>query len=334
MHRPDAEPAPERPSGRLALQGARARGRRSSPARCAGTSATPEARSATASCSSRATANPLVYAMLAVYNEALRARYEQTGDARFLRVQAPRSRALSWRTCSTCATTAACRATPRWRARRSSSSSTPGRRATARRPRVGEAVALKHAGAGDVKVFAIEGEGGHTAGAHHEVKNSAWGLGLDNLVYLFDWNDYGIDPNPCSSVVHGTPAGLVRVVRLARRAARRTASDYEPVTARRARRPRSRRTPTSARGACGSRRARAAATASTTSSRTARRTSATPSSSGSREGVRGEVRRRRSTAFGDSRIRATRRRRAAQAAANLERVLDVLRERRGAARRT
>jgi hypothetical protein len=28
-----------------------------------------------------------------------------------------------------------------------------------------------------VRVFAMEGEGGHTAGAHHETKNTAWGLG-------------------------------------------------------------------------------------------------------------------------------------------------------------
>ena len=76
---------------------------------------------------------------------------------------------------------------------------------TARRPRSGEAVALKHAGAGDVKVFAVEGEGGHTAGCHHEVKNSAYGLGLDNLIYLFDWNDHGIDSFANSEVVHGTP---------------------------------------------------------------------------------------------------------------------------------
>jgi transketolase len=60
---------------------------------------------------------------------------------------------------------------------------------------LGEAMALKHAGAGEVRVFAVEGEGGHTAGSHHEVKNSAFGLGLDNLIYLFDWNDHGIDPS-------------------------------------------------------------------------------------------------------------------------------------------
>ncbi|HMQ23150.1 MAG TPA: transketolase, partial [Planctomycetota bacterium] len=66
-------------------------------------------------------------------------------------------------------------------------------------------MALKAAGCEDVKVFAVEGEGGHSAGAHHESKNSAYGLGLSNLVYLFDWNDNGIDIHAHSSVVHGTP---------------------------------------------------------------------------------------------------------------------------------
>ena len=54
-------------------------------------------------------------------------------------------------------------------------------------------MALKRAGADGVKVFAVEGEGGLTAGASHETKNSAFGLGLDNLHYLIDWNDCGID---------------------------------------------------------------------------------------------------------------------------------------------
>ncbi|MFH1602686.1 MAG: transketolase, partial [Pseudomonadota bacterium] len=61
------------------------------------------------------------------------------------------------------------------------------------------------AGAGEVKVFVMEGEGGLTPGASHETKNSAWGLGLSNLVFLIDWNDFGIDDNAISSVVHGTP---------------------------------------------------------------------------------------------------------------------------------
>ena len=71
---------------------------------------------------------------------------------------------------------------------------------------VGEAMALKYAGADDVRVFAIEGEGGLTPGATHESLNSAWGLGLSNLYFLVDWNDFGIDARPFSSVVYGNPA--------------------------------------------------------------------------------------------------------------------------------
>jgi transketolase len=72
-------------------------------------------------------------------------------------------------------------------------------------PAAGEALSLKLAGAGDVKVFVFEGEGGLTPGSAHETKNTAWGLGLDNLVFMVDWNDFGIDPRPASSVVAGTP---------------------------------------------------------------------------------------------------------------------------------
>src|SRR5206468_9449694 len=72
-------------------------------------------------------------------------------------------------------------------------------------PSAGEAVALKRAGATGVKVFAVEGEGGLTTGASHETMNSAYGLGLDNLYYLLDWNDYGIDEFAVSEVIHGNP---------------------------------------------------------------------------------------------------------------------------------
>ncbi len=70
---------------------------------------------------------------------------------------------------------------------------------------VGEAFALKRAGLSRVKVWAIEGEGGLTPGGSHEAKNSAYGLGVGNLFWLIDWNDFGIDDRPFSSVVHGTP---------------------------------------------------------------------------------------------------------------------------------
>ena len=33
--------------------------------------------------------------------------------------------------------------------------------------------------------------------AAHETRNSAWGLGLSNLIFLVDWNDFGMDmPQP------------------------------------------------------------------------------------------------------------------------------------------
>ena len=70
---------------------------------------------------------------------------------------------------------------------------------------VGEALALKRAGVGEVRVFALEGEGGLTPGINHEAMNSAWGLNLDNLFFLIDWNNYGIDNHPLSKIVYGTP---------------------------------------------------------------------------------------------------------------------------------
>ncbi len=103
------------------------------------------------------------------------------------------------------ATAAGCRATPRWPARRSSSSSTPARPATACRPPPARRWRSSWPAPSEVKVFVVEGEGGLTPGAAHETKNTAWGLGLSNLVFLVDWNDFGIDERPASSVVHGTP---------------------------------------------------------------------------------------------------------------------------------
>ena len=59
-----------------------------------------------------------------------------------------------------------------------------------------------------MKVFALEGEAGLTPGAVHEMMNSAWGLALDNLYFVIDWNDFGIDDYPVSSVVAGSLADL------------------------------------------------------------------------------------------------------------------------------
>ena len=148
--------------------------------------------------------NPAVYAMLAVYNEALRARYELTKDPRFL-VPNASERMLTWEDLLFLRHNKGLPGHAEMEGKTLFFKFNTGPSGHGAPAALGEALALKHAGAGEVKVFAIEGEGGHTAGAHHEVKNSAWGLGLDNLIYLMDWNDHGIDHRACSEVVHGTP---------------------------------------------------------------------------------------------------------------------------------
>jgi transketolase len=148
--------------------------------------------------------NPLIYAMLAVYNEALRIRHRETGDARYL-VPKAAERALFWEDLLFLRHNRGLPGHAEMEGKTLFFKFNTGPSGHGAPAALGEALALKHAGAGEVRVFAIEGEGGHTAGAHHEVKNSAWGLGLDNLIYLFDWNDHGIDTFANSEVVHGGP---------------------------------------------------------------------------------------------------------------------------------
>ncbi|MBM3975632.1 MAG: transketolase [Planctomycetes bacterium] len=148
--------------------------------------------------------NPAIYALLAVYNEALRRRHAKTGDKRYL-VPNAEHRALYWEDLLWLRHNGGLPGHAEMEGKTLFFKFNTGPSGHGAPAALGEAVALKHAGAGDVKVFAIEGEGGHTAGAHHEVKNSAWGLGIDNLIYLFDWNDHGIDSFANSEVGHGTP---------------------------------------------------------------------------------------------------------------------------------
>jgi transketolase len=147
-----------------------------------------------------------VYALLAVYNEALRIRHERTRDPRFV-VPNAAERAVFWEALLWLRHNGHLPGHAEMEGNTLFFKLNTGPSGHGMPAAVGEALALKHAGAGDVRVFAVEGEGGHTAGAHHESKNSAYGLGLDNLVVLFDWNDHGIDPNKNSSVVHGDPRG-------------------------------------------------------------------------------------------------------------------------------
>ncbi len=150
---------------------------------------------------------PLVYATLAVLNEALRARADLEGPAGLERWAFPDDGrwALTWE----------------WLLQLRRKGGLPGHAEMAGRtlflkantgpsghgmpPAAGEALALRMAGAGEVKVFVVEGEGGLTPGAAHETKSTAWGLGLGNLVFLVDWNDFGIDARSASSVIPGSP---------------------------------------------------------------------------------------------------------------------------------
>ncbi|MBM4015559.1 MAG: transketolase [Planctomycetes bacterium] len=148
--------------------------------------------------------NPAVYATLAVFNEALRFMHAKTGDARYAHPLGEKFTLL-----------------PKDLLDLRRNGGLPGHAEMEGKTlffkfntgpsghgspaAAGEALALKHAGCDDVRVFAVEGEGGMTAGAIHETKNTAYGLGLGTLHYIVDWNDHGIDSHQVSSVVKGTP---------------------------------------------------------------------------------------------------------------------------------
>jgi transketolase len=147
---------------------------------------------------------PLVYATLAVLNEAMRARHEASGDPTYAFPDDGRW-ALTWEWLLTLRRNGGLPGHAEMEGRTLFLKFNTGPSGHGMPPAAGEALALKLAGAGEVKVFVFEGEGGLTPGSAHETKNTAWGLGLDNLVFMLDWNDYGIDPRPASSVVHGEP---------------------------------------------------------------------------------------------------------------------------------
>jgi transketolase len=147
---------------------------------------------------------PLVYATLACLNESLRAMYDWTGDSRYL-VPEAHERQLIWEDLSKLRRNQGLAGHAESEGKTLFLKFNTGPSGHGSPPSAGEAMALKRAGADGVKVFTVEGEGGLTPGAAHETKNSAWGLGLDNLYYLIDWNDYGIDDFSASTVVNGTP---------------------------------------------------------------------------------------------------------------------------------
>jgi transketolase len=147
---------------------------------------------------------PLVYATLAVLNEGLRARQERDDDPRFAFPDDGKW-ALTWEDLLRLRRRGGLPGHAEAAGKTLLLKANTGPSGHGMPNAAGQALALRMAGAGEVRVFVIEGEGGLTPGATHETLNSAWGLGLDNLVFLVDWNDFGIDERPASSVVAGTP---------------------------------------------------------------------------------------------------------------------------------
>ena len=147
---------------------------------------------------------PLVYCTLAVLNEVLRARQERGGGEQFAFPDDGRW-ALTWEDLLKLRHRGGLAGHAEMEGKTLFLKFNTGPSGHGMPPSAGEAVALKLAGAEEVKVFVVEGEGGLTPGASHETRNTAWGLGLSNLVFLIDWNDFGIDDPAISSVVPGTP---------------------------------------------------------------------------------------------------------------------------------
>ncbi|HEY9075726.1 MAG TPA: hypothetical protein VIO61_04245 [Anaerolineaceae bacterium] len=152
---------------------------------------------------------PLIYCTLAVLNEALRVKYAQTGDPRYALHPDPR-RVLLWEDLLNFRHRGGLSGHAEMEGKTLFLKFNTGPSGHGAPAAVGAALALKRAGAGIVKVFFLEGEGGLTPGGNYEAMNSAWGLALDNLYHLVDWNDYGIDDHPVSHSVAGSPSDWYR----------------------------------------------------------------------------------------------------------------------------
>ena len=148
--------------------------------------------------------NPVVYSTLAVLNEALRIRFKQTGDKKYKHFLGDKFQ-LVWEDLLFLRRNGGLPGHAEMEGKTLFFKFNTGPSGHGSPAAAGEALAFKIAKTPEVKVFAFEGEGGLTTGASHETMNSAWGLGLGNLIYFLDWNDFGIDPRPFSSIVYGTP---------------------------------------------------------------------------------------------------------------------------------
>lgn len=147
---------------------------------------------------------PLIYCALAVLNEAMRIKFEQTGNERY-RLATPEQHTLYWQDLLSFRRRDGLSGHAEMAGKTLFLKFNTGPSGHGSPAAAGMALALKRAGAQGVKVFAFEGEAGLTAGGAYETMNSAYGLALDNLYFVVDWNDFGIDEHPVSAVVHGAP---------------------------------------------------------------------------------------------------------------------------------
>ena len=148
---------------------------------------------------------PMIYCTLAVLNEAMLCKFNQTGDKKYA-LPDDEKLVLSWEDLLDFRHVGGLSGHAEMEGKTLFLKFNTGASGHASAPAVGEALALKRAGVGKVKVFALEGEGGLTAGVNHEAMNTAYGLALDNLYFIVDWNDFGIDNHPVSKVVFGNPS--------------------------------------------------------------------------------------------------------------------------------
>jgi transketolase len=147
---------------------------------------------------------PLIYCTLAILNEALRIKHAQTGDEHYL-VPSAAERALCWEDLLAFRRHGGLSGHAEMGGKTLFLKFNTGPSGHGAPAAAGIALALKRAGAEGVKVFAFDGETGLTPGGVYETMNSAWGLALDNLYFVVDWNDFGIDEHPVSRSVYGTP---------------------------------------------------------------------------------------------------------------------------------
>jgi len=147
---------------------------------------------------------PLIYSTLAVLNEAIRIKHDQTGDAKY-EIYKAKTRALYWEDLLGFRRRGGLSGHAESSGKTLFLKANTGPSGHGTPTAAGIALALKRAGADCVRVFIVEGEGGLTPGVTHETLNSAWGLALDNLHFLVDWNDFGIDDHSVSTVVYGSP---------------------------------------------------------------------------------------------------------------------------------